>query len=494
MAVSRTLKKQELYISLLKKIFASSSQREQNRYEEVFNKLIVEDDFKSPFIKLLKTFFTLYKVDVEEDIIKIFKVFVTVYPLEADEQIEEICDELTTYDYNAVEAIKSDYDALKDKTACSRYHIKETSLNMAMALVLEELVSASIKKDLGKVKNSVLLDAVNNSTSGKIKAIDKKHLAEKAIKQLRCLEIVYFSKDDSNKKTTLYHIDLLEWFYQRKYYIANEKLFGKLLPVFVAYIKSSSNTDKEEFFETIDAILEYVIQPYKDHNENFALEKYLLDNIGYTVQIRVLDKTGNSDDFLEINGVKLFSKILKVEPKGILFGKYGKELKCLGTQNIPLNEIIRIIVDKNKIPTLAKVTKSFTTQLEYVKDKKHYYIYNTGHIRDKKAWEYYKEDREKIILELPSTVLEYFQMKPLANMTIYATQNEIIDFKKQKGTKATTPKQNHFYVIAEDTIENATSIIMHILNDVQIIEPKVLIESVQKNIEQFISKHPQKKM
>ena len=108
-----------------------------------------------------------------------------------------------------------------------------------------------------------------------------------------------------------------------------------------------------------------------------------------------------------------------------------------------------------------------------------------GFIKDKKAWEYYKEDRQRIILELPSPVLEYFKMKPLANMTVYASQNEIIDFKKQKGTNNTTPKENHFYVIAEDTIENATSIIMHVLSSVRIITPPDLTRSVHENMKQF---------
>ena len=47
-------------------------------------------------------------------------------------------------------------------------------------------------------------------------------------------------------------------------------------------------------------------------------------------------------------------------------------------------------------------------------------------------------------------------------------------------------------MIAEDTIENATSIIMHVLSSVNIIEPKELTKSVHAAIKEFYIKNPSK--
>ena len=65
------------------------------------------------------------------------------------------------------------------------------------------------------------------------------------------------------------------------------------------------------------------------------------------------------------------------------------------------------------------------------------------------------------------------------------------DEKKVFSIKYNYPiKDNHFYVTAQDTIENTTSIIFHVFDNVKILEPNELKKEVNNKIQQYMKKNP----
>jgi len=425
----------------------------------------------------------------EEEKSAIISKLEEINPFNIDDNLANIAKELSL-PFEEIEAL---YNEINNKfvSSCKRYKIKENEINTVIYEVLNFFIDEAKSLPRTKIKDFIEFKYDNRSEY----SLD--YFLKGSINHLKCLHLIQdISKKEQakakNKKSAFYKTFTEYWFTNNQYIIHNKKLLKILTPLLVEYVKSSSHANAVNFFEKIDTLFRYVIQPYQNHNENFILEKYLLDNIYETIQIRVIDHTNKSNRTIIVNNTVLHTNIIQIVPISILFQDKEKILVCENdkgeTKKIPLNDIIRIIVDKEKLPTNKKITKKHSSAFAYIKDGKHFYITNPNYIKDNIATEYFIEDTQQIILELPLTTLEYFRIKPLANMTLYVTDNEIKDFTTKY--KKVSIKPSHFYVVAIDTIENATSIIMHVLSDVQIIEPKELVKSVHDNIRQFSSKHP----
>ena len=79
-----------------------------------------------------------------------------------------------------------------------------------------------------------------------------------------------------------------------------------------------------------------------------------------------------------------------------------------------------------------------------------------------------KEKFVDVVLECSTTLFEYFQMKPLKSMKTYATQEELKEFHITYEVK---PKDNKFYVVAEDTEDMILSTVLHCLPHARILKP-----------------------
>ncbi len=79
-----------------------------------------------------------------------------------------------------------------------------------------------------------------------------------------------------------------------------------------------------------------------------------------------------------------------------------------------------------------------------------------------------QEEYIDVILECNSLIYEYCKMKPLKNMKVFDTEEKLKEFQINYEIK---PKNNNFYVVAQDRKEMIISTVLHTLQYVRILEP-----------------------
>jgi len=435
-----------------------------------------------------------------------------VNPFNIDNDLSNIANEFELT-FSEIE-IEYNKPYLKSVKLCKKYIGKDYEIGKVLYKLFDKFIDESdnisrqdilqyIKNDLGYSGSTP--DEINYLLNGSLGTLRCLHL----IKNITYTVNQPFrdNKEPYNKKSTYYTMEVKNWFVEQRYFIQNKHLLKTLAPVLIQYSRSSISTSVPQFFDKIDSILEYVLQPFENHNENFHIEKYLIGNMEHVdeeyettlakeMKIRIIDKDKTDKDkyTIVLDEQEIHTSIIKIIPKRIVFDNECKYLEYEDTKNnfkkILLSHIIRVMIEESELPNNMQDTlsKNLSFKTSYIADGKYYYIchpkYSYSFVNDS----YFKEDTEKIILELPHTALEYFKIKPLADMTIYATDKEKKTFKQfqeNRDNAKITISGPHFYVTATDTIENATSIVMHVMQSVKIIKPVELKHSVHENMKQF---------
>ena len=346
-----------------------------------------------------------------------------------------------------------------------KYAVKENTINSSIVYILEMLV-----KELNKEVPTQMIYEVYKSSFENPDNKDLSDMIKKSLNYIKCLLLADYRKQS---KFTFYKINIDKWFEERRYYVENKKILKVLLPLLVGYVKSEKICDVDNFFEVIDKLIKYIIQPYQNTNSLFNMEYKILQDILHIkkTEMSIFDKNSRA---------KKPFKTIKVKPKRIIFNNDNSR----SVEYINSNGDIQII----DIKDIRSITATQNTQgAIQLQGGTKFYLVNELIDSFNIKKEYTEEKIHKIILEVPTSLFEYFRLKPLQNQTMYYASQMIKEFEEVYGIKDT--KESYFYVVATDTIENTSSIILHTLDNVKIIEPSILTDTISQKIEQFKLKH-----
>lgn len=360
---------------------------------------------------------------------------------------------------------------LKFQEPCkAKYSIKENRINSAIVFVLEHYLLNNINKEVpsaefyGDFKNDF------KSEYGLNENADLSDYIKKSLNYIKCLLLAEYRRDG---RFTFYKLNIDKWFEYNRYYIANKEALKVLLPLLVAYLKSEKNCSIGSFFEKIADFIKYLLQPYENTNYYFYIEHNILEDIeaDMEMEIEIFDKNSKAR--------KPFNTI-DIKPKRIIFNDdYSRSVEYIDSKGnvriIDIKDIRSITVDED---TKGAIQLQGGTKYYLVNEKID--LFNI----DK---QYKEEKKYQIILEVPTSLFEYFQTKPLSNQIMFHTSQMIKQFEEFYNINDT--KESYFYIVAEDTILNAASIVLYTLDNIKIIEPSILTDAILEKIEQFKLKH-----
>ncbi len=354
----------------------------------------------------------------------------------------------------------------------NQYVVKTYSINKAIVQILEELLNLVNTKVSANSLYKIEIEKKYSKSKDEL-------LIKKGLGYIKYLFLSIYSK---RGKYTYYEVDINSWFLEQKYMISDISVLQSLLPILIAYVKSDNDCDIKKFFEIINELIYYAIQPYQNHNDLFDLESEIYNSI------IIETENDNSEDYkkneyitigvLNLNDKNHPIKNITIEPKRIVINKNkSKTLEYLNedleVEKIDLKDIVRLKVEED------------TRGAIQLKSGKNYYIYNDIFKSFYTPKYDYKEEQHKIVLEISNTAFDYFKI--FKEATIYDTEEKKEIFQDMYINHKI--KDNHFYLVVNTTIENATQIILKILNEVKIIEPRILKDNLNEKISQFNMKH-----
>lgn len=311
-------------------------------------------------------------------------------------------------------------------------------------------------------------------------------LTKRALSNIRCFYMADCRVE--NRIKTYYKVDLDTWFNDyRKYYIHNKTLLKTITPLLVAYLKSNKGLSTDDYFEIIEKIIEEFLKPIEHFQNNYNLEYEIFEAISKDKDITII-----IEGFGEYLVNETISPIrIKINSDNSRTLEYYRKMKdsidTSKVETIPLSNIYAIN-DKGVSARdfyLLKLPKEEQEKITKVYSHNLYKIYDVikGEEIQKLALES-TENEEKIILECNSVLLEYFLYKPLKKQSIFKTENELKYFKEVYNI---TPKDNKFYVVATDTITNASSSVLKCLGEVKVITPTSLNDFILNKIQKHNS-------
>lgn len=283
-------------------------------------------------------------------------------------------------------------------------------------------------------ENTEILNIMENS----------KNILKEATRVIRALKLLVSEKRK-------YILSTNEWFENAKFSIHDNIVLKELSQILLYYVGNCKGMTYNDFFKKLDFLIEYVIKPAIEHNESFEKERYVIDCINSAEEVLILNEDNN----------EVFVVAIKIKLSRASYNdKVEKILIYESNEDSSFQEIsIERVVLKQKISNEKMTNGTFNPMLSY----KTYTDYEEKDIKPK------KEKYIDVVLECSTTLFEYFQMKPLKNMKVYATQEEL---KKFQQTIEHKPKENKFYVVAaEDTEEMILSTVLHCLPDARILKP-----------------------
>ncbi|RXJ98797.1 hypothetical protein CRU98_08510 [Arcobacter sp. CECT 8986] len=362
--------------------------------------------------------------------------------------------------------------------SCEKYLPKESNLNEAIVEILKILIDELNKE----VNSKSIYDEMFDFSSD----VDNKDLTKRSLANIKCLQIAdYIMKSKFN---TLYKIDFDKWFNEyRKYYIHNKSLLKELSPLLVAYLKSNKGISTDDFFEIIEKVIFEFLKPIEFSSINYSIEYEILKAINKGEKITIITD-GRGDTFTNktISPIKI--TINKDNSRTIEYYDYNKTKEKINISKIREINLSNIhAINDEGIPAREYLIKYTTPkQLNILKEiefklVQNYYL--KTEILEKLETKII-EDKEQIILECNTNLLEYFLYKPLQNQSIFKTEDELKYFEEVYKYKA---KDNKFYVVGNDTITNASSSVLKCLGEVKVLTPISLNDFVNEKIQKHTS-------
>lgn len=340
---------------------------------------------------------------------------------------------------------------------------KEVNSIKDVNIVAEYILNEIIEAYSGNISKNKL-----ENLTYPIDSVPKNHVT----KSLNYFEAHKLIKRYPEGKPVFYKLSHNHWFEQSRYVISDLSVIKTITPIIVSYIKNGGvhNYNIQKLFEKISEVIEYVIKPALYHNENNELEQDIIDLIDNNQQ----EDIPQSIDIYDSQRKSKFTLI----PIRIKFENYEKY-------------VVANVIDKND--NLISENKDFALEyIDYVDlDTADYSTQTTSFSNDiYKTFTNYEEQEIKpkkekfidVVLECSTTLFEYAQMKPLKLMKTYATEEELKEFQQTIEHK---PKDNKFYIVAEDTEDMILSTVLHCLPYAVIVNNNDLNDKLIKRFKDY---------
>ena len=312
-------------------------------------------------------------------------------------------------------------------------------------------------------------------------------LTKRTLSNIRCFYMADCRVE--NRIKTYYKVDLDTWFNNnyRKYYIHNKTLLKTITPLLVAYLKSNKGLSTDDYFEIIEKIIEEFLKPIEHSQNNYNLEYEIFEAINRDKDITIIIEGDNEN----LVNRAIFPIKININSDNSRTLEYCRKIKnSINTSKVEAISLSNIYAINDKGVSardfyLSKLSKEEQKEIKKICsfDSSIVYDFIKGEVIPKLALES-TENEEKIILECNSVLLEYFLYKPLKKQSIFKTENELKYFKEVYNI---TPKDNKFYVVATDTITNASSSVLKCLGEVKVITPTSLNDFILNKIQKHNS-------
>ncbi|MDN5060722.1 hypothetical protein [Aliarcobacter butzleri] len=398
--------------------------------QERFQELLKSDEFKS-FKKRVD--------DGKYDFIDWFNL---------ENEIEKIADsENKSYEYYKI----YEYFLENRFAQIKKYVVKPTDLNVVFEEILNELIynlDTFIKVSDFYNANYQIQSTIKNQVTKTINYLLDYNVIEKA------------KKGDGVEYKT--NSDF--WHKQVNNYIINDTdILQELTPIIASYIKNGNikTYNIQKLFYKFSKIIEYAIIPAIEHNPLLDTEF----NIQIACENQDTIEVIHNDKKIEISPLRI---VIKNDSKKYIQIKDGKK-----TDYIPINEIKiyeePILNTNSKSSIKSTILSTPTTNLSINTD-----------------FETIQEQEElEVILECDNIVYEYFKIKQLKNMKVFDTEDKLKEFQINYEIK---PKNNKFYIVANDRKPMIISTVLHTLKYVKVLTPNEINDDLISLFKDYASR------
>ena len=398
--------------------------------QERFQELLKSDEFKS-FRK---------KVDSGKyDFIDWFNL---------ENEIEKIADsENKSYEYHKI----YEYFLENRFSEIKKYVVKPTDLNVVFEEILNELVE--------NLDNFLKVSDFYNANYQIESTI--KNQVTKTINYLLDYNVIEKAKKGDGVE---YKTNSGFWHKQVNNYIINDtEILQELTPIIASYIKNGNikTYNIQKLFYKFSKIIEYAIIPAIEHNPLLDTEF----NIQIACENQDTIEVIHNDKKIEISPLRI---VIKNDSKKYIQIKDGKK-----TDYIPINEIKiyeePILNTNSKSSIKSTILSTPTTNLSINTD-----------------FETIQEQEElEVILECDNIVYEYFKIKQLKNMKVFDTEDKLKEFQINYEIK---PKNNKFYIVANDRKPMIISTVLHTLKYVKVLTPNEINDDLISLFKDYASR------
>ena len=398
--------------------------------QERFQELLKSDEFKS-FRK---------KVDSGK--------FDNIDWFNLENEIEKIADsENKSYEYHKI----YEYFLENRFSEIKKYVVKPTDLNVVFEEILNELVE--------NLDNFLKVSDFYNANYQIESTI--KNQVTKTINYLLDYNVIEKAKKGDGVE---YKTNSDFWHKQVNNYIINDTdILQELTPIIASYIKNGNikTYNIQKLFYKFSKIIEYAIIPAIEHNPLLDTEF----NIQIACENQDTIEVIHNDKKIEISPLRI---VIKNDSKKYIQIKDGKK-----TDYIPINEIKiyeePILNTNSKSSIKSTILSTPTTNLSINTD-----------------FETIQEQEElEVILECDNIVYEYFKIKQLKNMKVFDTEDKLKEFQINYEIK---PKNNKFYIVANDRKPMIISTVLHTLKYVKVLTPNEINDDLISLFKDYASR------
>lgn len=398
--------------------------------QERFKELLESDEFKS-FRK---------KVDSGK--------FDNIDWFNLENEIEKIADsENKSYEYHKI----YEYFLENRFSEIKKYVVKPTDLNVVFEEILNELVE--------NLDNFLKVSDFYNANYQIESTI--KNQVTKTINYLLDYNVIEKAKKGDGVE---YKTNSDFWHKQVNNYIINDTdILQELTPIIASYIKNGNikTYNIQKLFYKFSKIIEYAIIPAIEHNPLLDTEF----NIQIACENQDTIEVIHNDKKIEISPLRI---VIKNDSKKYIQIKDGKK-----TDYIPINEIKiyeePILNTNSKSSIKSTILSTPTTNLSINTD-----------------FETIQEQEElEVILECDNIVYEYFKIKQLKNMKVFDTEDKLKEFQINYEIK---PKNNKFYIVANDRKPMIISTVLHTLKYVKVLTPNEINDDLISLFKDYASR------
>ena len=372
------------------------------------------------------------------------------------------------YKYKFENILERRFNAIKGY----EYTVEPTDLNIVFQEILNILIKNS-DEDIDKIGYPVS-DFYKNEDI--VIGTTLKHQITKTMNYLQSYEIVKRIVKDNQVR---YVLNLDYWSNQ-----SNHPIFeGSLLHIsslIMSYIKNGNikTFNIKQFFKKMSNLIDDVIMPSHEHNKFFSVEAKLDEIILDNISREKINKPKISIDIIYKSSVE--EKEMSIIPIKINIKESGKVLECY---DLDTNENTKLVLDYIVIEDDISVSTNSAQKSKTTKSNEFEKL--TTNLSVDLEYESIQEEFIDVILECDTIVYEYYKIKPLKNMKVFDTEDKLKEFQINYEIK---PKNNKFYIVANDRKPMIISTVLHTLKYVKVLTPNEINDDLISLFKDYASR------